>query len=241
MLDKCKTTGDQLASLSSLQSLEHLNLSHCLQITDEGMLSVGRMANLKKLDLTDTKISDDGLKYLKGLEHLEMIILANTRVTDAGVRQLKRTKLEGIELQGCRGVTIKTLQFLISDFPNLKQLSIFDTAIKPSDYYLIGKLKDLNFLVVVNTPLDKRTLQAIGGLTKLSELSIADNSLTDDDLLYFSNLHDLKNLYAKSQKFTKPGQMKLSDRLEKCRIISEFGLQRVLPGFDDFYFEPLHP
>jgi len=57
---------------------------------------VGRMSNLARLALTDTKVTDEGL------EHLDFLVLVrnqpgrNRPVSDAGMRRLISTQFQGV-------------------------------------------------------------------------------------------------------------------------------------------------
>ncbi len=59
--------------------------------TDATLIHVGRLTELKMLQLDGTPMSDAGLMHLKGLTGLRKIWLQNTRVTDAGAAALKST------------------------------------------------------------------------------------------------------------------------------------------------------
>ena len=58
------------------------------QVTDAGLATVGKLANLERLHLENTKITDAGIAQLAGLKNLEYLNLYGTKVTDAGIAKL---------------------------------------------------------------------------------------------------------------------------------------------------------
>lgn len=59
------------------------------KITDAGLATLGRFANLRALDLTRTAVTSAGLAQLDGLKKLEALNLTDTAVDDAGVAKVK--------------------------------------------------------------------------------------------------------------------------------------------------------
>jgi uncharacterized membrane protein len=84
-----RSFGDaELAAMSPLDAnVVDLDLAST-HITDAGLTSVGKMANLKRLRLDRTAITDAGLAQLKHLKKLEYLNLYGTAVTDAGLQTL---------------------------------------------------------------------------------------------------------------------------------------------------------
>ena len=88
-----------LAPLRGLTQLQTLNLWGS-QLTDAGLEYVGRLKNLRKLDLSDNSITDAGLVHLQGLTQLETLELQGTQVTDAGAHNSSKP---------CRGSPLTAL------------------------------------------------------------------------------------------------------------------------------------
>jgi Leucine-rich repeat (LRR) protein len=74
-------------SLGRMNNLRTLNLRSS-NIADLGLSSLEGLIALDYLDLRDTEISDKDLQTLKGLSSLKTLCLYNTRVTDRGVSTL---------------------------------------------------------------------------------------------------------------------------------------------------------
>jgi hypothetical protein len=67
----------------------YLNLTGC-DVSDEGMVWVGRCTSLETLFLVDTKVTDNGLKHLAELSHLRVLWLSGSNVIMDGVRALRK-------------------------------------------------------------------------------------------------------------------------------------------------------
>jgi hypothetical protein len=82
-------TDEGLAHFQHVPGLEELWLHGCKNITDAGMVHVGKLKQLRYLDLGATKIGDAGLAHLSelsNLEHLELYYY--TKITNSGLAHL---------------------------------------------------------------------------------------------------------------------------------------------------------
>lgn len=80
-------TGSGLVHLRNARQLRRLDMS-VTKMTDEGMSHIESMTRLKVLNLSNTRISDEGLRHLKSLSQLEKLNLQATTITDAGLVHL---------------------------------------------------------------------------------------------------------------------------------------------------------
>ena len=55
-------------------------------VSDAGLIELGRLELLQTLGLNDTQVTDAGLKELAGLKSLQLLSLNNTQVTDVGMK-----------------------------------------------------------------------------------------------------------------------------------------------------------
>ncbi len=95
-------TDEGLSDLSELPDLEELVVGvtfdgegrnrkriEAAQITDDGVVRLAGLRQLRGLNLRGTRVTDDGLGALRTLDHLTTLDLIETRVTDAGVAFLE--------------------------------------------------------------------------------------------------------------------------------------------------------
>lgn len=74
---------DDLRRLAPLHRLERLELPDA-KITDDGLVHIGKLKELRYLDLSGNAITDAGLARLRNLRKLEHLDLSRTQITDDG-------------------------------------------------------------------------------------------------------------------------------------------------------------
>jgi hypothetical protein len=94
-----------LARVAGLDHLTSLSLGGSRELTDDGLLQLARMPQLRALDLSEYpggRLTDRGLAVLRHLPNLETFAMTWQRgVTDAGVAHLKHCdRLERVNLMG---------------------------------------------------------------------------------------------------------------------------------------------
>ena len=92
---RCNVGVTELKSITLLSGLTSLNLSHCPEVTDAGLIHVAQLTRLTTLHLRSCfKITDTGLEHIAQLKQLTSLDLYNCRkITNAGLKSLALTKL----------------------------------------------------------------------------------------------------------------------------------------------------
>jgi len=117
-----------VVALAKLTSLEDLDLSECVQISDDAMKPLSKLSKLKKLNLWRINLSDAGIEPLQGMTSLESLNLDNTRLSDQGMAYLAGlTKLTFLHL-GSTQISDTGLVHL-EKLKALKELKLTRTAI----------------------------------------------------------------------------------------------------------------
>jgi len=134
-----------LKFVASLEQLEHLDIMHCQELTEEAITGLGEMRNLKtfifpssgvtdamlarigtfkrliELDLSDSAVSDLGLEHLVGLPDLERLILYKSQVKGTGLslladaKQLKYIMLYSAQLNEAGRAAVVELRSSLPD------------------------------------------------------------------------------------------------------------------------------
>ncbi len=113
-------TDDGLKLLKSQTVLESLNISRCHSITDEGLIAVANLPNLRKIDLCNTSVSDQGVLYLSRSPRLESLALANTSITSTCLPRFAAFKcLQYLSLDG-NNLPLDGIQRLKQQMPHCK-------------------------------------------------------------------------------------------------------------------------
>jgi Leucine-rich repeat (LRR) protein len=127
-------------------------------VTDSDLASLAKLSNLRRLDLSQTRITDHGLRQLKNAPAIEELDLRYAEsITGEGISALKNWKhLKKLDLEGTK-ITDDTLQHL-SGLSSLEALNI-------------------GYALVTDAG-----IEALTGLTNLKELTLGGNKLTDAGL-----------------------------------------------------------
>lgn len=131
----------ELAPLLRLAHVQTLGLARCRRITDSGLAILGRLPELRTLDLTmspgyafaqddrGTRLTDAALVHVAKLRDLEELQLNDVPITDAGLARLAGlANLRHLDLSGTR-ITDASLPLLESSFPALESLAIERTEV----------------------------------------------------------------------------------------------------------------
>lgn len=171
-------TGKGLRALCSLKKLKRLSfVGHCGIENDPLYTELGRLSQLKELQLREWEYVDDELlsqiAFLKDLEALDLgASFTNNYLTDKGLKNLE---------------PLQKLRFL--------DLSIFG-RITDQGLKSIAKLKKLEILKLSNCPLiGDGGLKELGGLEHLESLDLSHcKKVTDQGLFFLRSLKNLKHV-----------------------------------------------
>ena len=146
-------TGVKALQLALLQSFPHLTvvLLDGNPLTNVSTAFIGRLPRLRELDLSGcTLISDESLLDLAKLSELRSLRLAATSISDAGLQQLAPLRnLETLSIRYCnvKGVGLVSLAKL----PNLKHLDLSGDEITDRGLESLKSLRGLRTLGLENT------------------------------------------------------------------------------------------
>lgn len=95
-LAKTQVTDAGMVEVGKLGALTRLHLENTA-VTDAALAEIGKLANLEYLNLYGTKVTDAGLAQLANLKNLKKIYLWQTGVTEDGAKKLEQA-LPGVEV-----------------------------------------------------------------------------------------------------------------------------------------------
>lgn len=155
-------------------------------VTDSDMPRYARMQDLRRLDLSLTRISDRGLRELKsapGIEELNLYFAE--QITDEGASVVRGWKhLKSLNLRGTK-ITDNTLE-LLAGVPTLEAL-------------------DIGWAQITDTGLEHLT-----ALTNLRRLTFGGNKLTDTALDFLRQMPQIEYLDLGGQQRTDSGLWSLA-------------------------------
>jgi internalin A len=137
--------------------------------TDLELGHVGRLRQLRILDLRSSDVTDSGLEQLRGLKRLRHLYLDDTEITDAGLHHLE-------------GLT------------NMEFLSLNRTQIDGSGLVSLKRMTELQTLQLSWTKVGDAGLAHLTGHTRLKSLNISGTDVSDIGLVHLQGLTSLQHL-----------------------------------------------
>lgn len=209
--------------------IEALILTSCKKLDDNSMALIENLP-LKQLHLSKTNITDNGMKYVGKIETLEQLLLDNTDITDDAFDDLKNChKLLDLKIAGCKKVTKKGLENIVSYWPNLHDLDISNMGLKREDLKPLRKFRSIQNLCLLGIPLEDRDVDWIVEKKDLKRLMLQDTKITDGGFLRLTELNlvtiSIKNCPNISKDAIRKGKAKWEANLRKLKL--ETGHKRV--------------
>ncbi len=155
-------------------------------VTDSDLLELAQMPELRRLDLSLTRVTDHGLQGLKPAPNIADLNLYYAElITDEGVAAVKSWKrLRRLNLRGTK-ITDTTLAHL-AGIPSLESLDVGFAQITVSGLELLGNLTSLKELTIGGNKLTDNGLQFLKQVPNLTYLDLSGSQRTDSGLWFVS-------------------------------------------------------
>jgi serine/threonine protein kinase/Leucine-rich repeat (LRR) protein len=184
---------EDLAGLVDFPKLEILYLSGT-PLTDDALIYIGQLHQLRDLTLFSTRITDAGLAHLRNLTKLQSLHLAMTDITDDGLSHLATMQqLEWLAFVKCRRLTGSGFRHL-GHLQKLKYLDMNMTSLNDEGLRWIGQLQSIEQLHATNTPISDAGLEFVSQLQALREFHPNDTRLSDDGIVQLATCKRLEGL-----------------------------------------------
>ena len=207
---------------AKLPQLQGLSLTYA-NVDQQTAIEIARINTLRSLSLRNGSVTSESLQTIFDALDLHRLFLTDpTGFDDSGISAIaNETELEELALTHMTGLSGNSLHEL-GALANLTSLSISaDFQVHGPYQYPKGppisihgnwlvSLPELDSLVFTKCELDSEAQQAIGSLTKLSELQLRDTNADDTTLSHVAKLKSLKVLNIKNSNVTDVGIAELS-------------------------------
>lgn len=232
--EHCRIGDDDLENLRRMPCVERLYLAGN-RITDQGLEHLRGLKRLKRLSLWHTAIKGEGYRRLANLKALQVldihdghavfgstvglgprhfpVLPDNVASPDSGMNCRILESLAGLD-------NLRALYFsfpvddrgiaALARLPKLRVKSLRLEKVSNSGLAPIGKLKDLDTLVVDRSSLTDDGLVHLASLPNLRRLSLAENRITDAGLAHLARLSRLEELVLDSTQVRGSGLAPLS-------------------------------
>ena len=192
-LSSCQVGNAVLAQVGLLTQLKDLTLQECHEITEEGYAEIAHLTSLQRLDLSGCggNLTDECVVYLRGLIEMKILNLNHCNVSDVGLKYLSHLPLEELYLR-CE-ITDDGLKH-VGKMGSLRVLELSGNLQGPG-FIHIQKLGELRMLHVHSYWLEDIALEHIAELPTLEELHVTNNHrITSDGIEKLNQLLTLKRL-----------------------------------------------
>ena len=208
-------------------------------VGDEALAFINRLTGLEEIDLSDCSLTDAVAQHLNALRNLNTITLSANRTIDKGfgigdeaVKVLaKLPQLKELTANHTK-ITDKGLKLLAKN-PSLRRLSLSDTQITDEgiselantnlEALYIGRSVSMRRIADEPRSITDKSLQAIGTLDELQQLSLTGTHTSDEGLKQIANLPKLTSLTLDDTLVTNAGIQQLGG-LEELKFL------RISPG-----------
>ncbi len=177
--------------LKGLTDLEELDLSGT-RITGRGIEHLKNLKSLRSLNLLGAQVPDESMDILAGMKSLEVLNLYRTLVTNSGLASLHSLKnLTDVDVRYSR-VTNNGVEALRAALPEIK-VRFDGAALSKTPREGAAKPADSSPQAIA------KWVRLMGGSAdlvdgQLTSVNLASTSLSDAQLAFLENLHDLQKL-----------------------------------------------
>jgi len=159
-----------------------------------GSFQKNAAGHIVEVDLTSTWVTDDDLAKLATLSELRKLNLSYTRITDLGLEHLRPLRnVTYLNCYYCEYVTDGGIAFL-KQWVNLEYLNVRGTEVTSRAFELLANMKKLKTLDVGCSRVNDDGFDALASLDTLEELHIGGDKMTGRALPLLRLLPSLKRL-----------------------------------------------
>jgi Leucine-rich repeat (LRR) protein len=208
--------GAKLGALANLKSLRRLVFG--ARVSSAGLANICQLTALEELSFAPGRLTAVDVKPLAGLTHLESLFVWHPPSSDQNVPSLQdcREKVELFNAVGLATVAMPNLRALSLDQPldeaglaaivshdKLEELSLELTEVNDRSLELIGHLSALTQLTLAGeSKLSDRGFADLARLAALSELSLPAAGITDAAIPHLAGLTRLESLDLQQSEIT---------------------------------------
>jgi internalin A len=189
-------TEEMISVISECQNLKHLDISYSGGLTDLTLERISKLVQLTYLSFGDLKVTNEGILFLGSLKNLKFLSLSQIHnLTHDGLSFLSGLhELKHLQISNChrlRGDWLKHIKCL-------KKLECLDFMIKgPLDEHM-DNLKDLKNLKSLNligcSNLSDKALVSFVGMKNIEELKFSNCSISDTSLKIIATFEKIRVL-----------------------------------------------
>lgn len=169
---KGSVDNELLTHIGKLTEVRQLDLSYG-EIDDDGLCAISHLP-LTELWLQSTQISDNSAKTLSMMPTLDFLQLNSTSLSDAFLRDLQSLpQLDDLGLRGTN-VTGDGMRYL-SRHPSLSELDVYHTSVDDDGVALLTKCREIEKLGLSMTQVTDAVFEHLDEFPKLTKADLSGN------------------------------------------------------------------
>jgi hypothetical protein len=173
-------------------NLKKLNLSNCIQLTNDGFKYINNLKNIEILNISNCLVKTAAFKYISKLPKLTILITKNALITVKSVYYIGQMKM--LTSINCDGSLVdKTIMFTNINHISLVNCKIFDDC--QNDNLDRNLSCNTKILILNGSDINIKTFIKISKCCNIQMLSIVNcKNLTINVFSYIANMQMLKYL-----------------------------------------------
>uniref|UniRef100_A0A0E0HB32 Disease resistance R13L4/SHOC-2-like LRR domain-containing protein n=1 Tax=Oryza nivara TaxID=4536 RepID=A0A0E0HB32_ORYNI len=194
-LADCKNVNSSAVwALSGMSTLKELDLSRCSKISDAGIKHIASIESLEKLHVSQTGLTDNGVMAISSLINLRLLDLGGVRFTDKALRSLQAvsmlvmvlTQLEHLDIWGSE-ITNEGASVLIA-FTSLSFLNISWTPSFGNIDEVFSSILPSSLTYLDMSSCSSSNLYFLGNMRNLEHLDLSYSRIISDAIEYIANI-----------------------------------------------------
>ena len=196
-------------------------------LTDKSMKHLSKVESLKILVVPSQKLTNKGFRLISNLPYLQAICFQGALLDDRIADVFADTpSLTSIDLNNT-SVGDVVLKSITTNSPNVQTLELVSTRITSQSIEELVKLKQLRSLAIAScTRLSPDAMQEFARCKNLETLNIHGLNLTNKDLLFLTELQNLRSLSVGFNPFDETG-LKTIESVPSLRSLSASEMENI--------------
>ncbi len=210
--------GNLLAEICN-EPIKSMTLKDC-SFSDDAFDELSKVKHLESLRIESEALPDSAFENISKLPRLTRLLLLHCGIELKHLKLLAPLKtLQRLDLAWSSKVDRNCLDYIVTTFPELHELDLDRTAIKPEDYGLFAKAKKLDQLSLCSMNVDDHALSRLPNMPHLRAFTFSGNPhVTKDGLMGLARFRNLQFVGARDTAVTREDIRDLKGPLRSATI-----------------------
>lgn len=211
--------GNLIAEICN-QPIKSMTFRDCT-FGEDAFDQLSKVTRVESLRIESEALPDSAFENISKLPRLKDLLLLHCGIEIKHLKLLAplRTTLQRLDLAWSAKVDRNCLDYLVTTFPELRELDVDRTAIRPEDYVLFAKAKKLNQISLCWMNVDDHALSLLPDMPQLRSLTFSGNKqITKNGLMSLARFRNLEFVGARDTSVAKSDLQELKSTLVKATV-----------------------